>query len=111
MRAMLHAIQREGALYGLFLNIKKTFLIRAECARRTAPTLLDYFKKIPTPHVDSKRTLGFDIDPFVQPRDILRQRGKGMLGAMEKYKAVWASDLTLKTKLERFEALVVSIET
>ena len=31
-----------------------------------------------------------------------------MLGAMEKYKAVWASDLTLKTKLERFEALVVN---
>ena len=108
MREMLHAIQREGALYGLFLNIKKTFLIRAGCARRASPRLLDYFKKIPIPHVDSERTLGFDIGPFVQPRDILRKRGKAMLGAMEKYKAVWASDLTLKTKLERFESLVVN---
>ena len=108
MRAMLHAIQREGSLYGLFLNIKKTFLIRAGCARRASPRLLDYFQKIPIPHVDSERTLGFDIGPFVQPRDILRKRGKAMLGAMEKYKAVWASDLTLKTKLELFESLVVN---
>ena len=34
MRAMLHSIQREGALYGLFLNMSKTVLIRAGQARQ-----------------------------------------------------------------------------
>ena len=108
MRAMLHAIQREGALYGLFLNISKTFLIRAGQARKIAPRLVDLFRQVPIPQVDFERTLGFDIGPFVMPRDTLRKRGRAMLGAMEQYSAVWQSDLPQKTKLERYDSLVVS---
>ena len=108
MRAMLHAIQREGALYGLFLNISKTFLIRAGQARQIAPKLLDYFRKTPIPQVNFERTLGFDIGPLVMPRDTLRKRGSAMLSAMEQYKIVWQSDLPQKTKLERYDSLVVS---
>ena len=105
---MLHAKQREGALYGLFLNISKTFLIRAGQARQVVPKLLDYFKKIPIPQVDFERTLGFNIGPLVMPRDTVRKRGNAMLGAMEQYTIVWQSDLPQKTKLERYESLVVS---
>ena len=43
------------------------------------------------PHVDSERTLGFDIGPFAYPRDTLRKRGKAMLCAMDQYSVVWAS--------------------
>ena len=88
MRAMLHSIQREGALYGLFLNISKTFLIRAGQARQIAPRQLDYFKKTPNPKINFERTLGFDIGPLVLPRDTLRKRGSAMSGAMEQYKMV-----------------------
>ena len=108
MRAMLHAMQREGALYGLFLNISKTFLIRAGQARQITPKLLDYFRKTPIPQVNFERTLGFDIGPLVMPRDTLRKRGSAMLSAMEQYKIVWQSDLPQKTKLERYDSLVVS---
>ena len=108
MRAMLHSIQREGALYGLFLNMSKTVLIRAGQARQVMPRLLDYLKKIPIHQVDFERTLGFDIGPLVMPRDTVRKRGSAMLGAMEQYKMVWQSDLPQKTKLERYESLVVS---
>ena len=110
MRAMLHSIQREGALYGLFLNISKTFLIRAGQARQIAPRLLDYFKKTPIPQVNFERTLGFDIGPLVLPRDTLRKRGIATLRAMEQNKMVWQSDLPQKTKFERYDHLVVSKE-
>ena len=69
MREMLHAIQREGALYGLFLNISTTFLIRAGQARQIAPKVLGYFKKMPIPKVNIESTLGFAIGPLVLPRD------------------------------------------
>ena len=64
---MLHAIQRESALYGLFLNISKTFLIRAAQALSVSPRLLDDFEKVPIPQVDFERTLGFDIGPCKTP--------------------------------------------
>ena len=107
-RAMLHAIQRESGLYGLFRNISKTFLIRAGMARTFSPKLLDYFKKIPIAQVDFERTLGFDIGPLVMPRDTLRKRGGAMIGAMKRFAIVWQSDLPPKTKLECYDSLVVS---
>ena len=42
------------------------------------------------------------------PRDTLRKRGSAMLSAMEQYKIVWQSDLPQKTKLDRYDSLVVS---
>ena len=53
-------------------------------------------------------TLGFDIGPLVLPsrapksrvaQFFLRKRGGAMLGAIEKHKLFWTSDLPLQRKL------------
>ena len=91
----------------MLYSAKERF-IRAGQARQIAPKLLDYFRKTPIPQVNFERTLGFDIGPLVMPGDTLRKRGSAMLSAMEQYKIVWQSDLPQKTKLERYDSLVVS---
>ena len=108
IRCMLHSIQKEASYYGLFLNVGKAFLIRVGAAGRIMPVLKELFHGAVVQCVDFARTLGFDIGPLVLPSDTLRRRGWAMIGAMEKYKLVWTSDLPQQRKLERFDSLVVN---
>ena len=87
---MPYLVQREGALYRLFLNLDKTFLIRAGEARRTARVPeLKAFRGRRVRCVDAKRTLGFGLGPLVIIKATLQARGKGMIAHMDRYKIVW----------------------
>ena len=108
IRAMLHAIQVEAAYYGLMLNLLKTFLVRAGGAEQLrAPNLRDFYGS-QVQVVNFEKTLGFDLGPMVFPKDVCWKRGSTMLHAMNQYKLIWTSPLSLKKKIEKYYAFVVS---
>ena len=109
LQKMLHAIQREAAYYGLFLNLSKTFLICIGCARNVQrlPRMKDLHGHI-VQCVEAERTLGFDLGPRVSTAATIRARARTMLSRMHQFKLVWRSGLTIKQKVERYFSLVVS---
>ena len=89
LREMLHAVQRQARLYGLKLNLSKTFLIRLGDARRQpSPNIKDIDGR-PIQLVDSEKTLGFELGAKVTTQNIVRMRGRSMLSRINQYKAIW----------------------
>ena len=108
LREMLHAVQRQARLYGLKLNLSKTFLIRLGDARRQpSPNIKDIDGRS-IQLVDSEKTLGFELGAKVTTQNIVRMRGRSMLSRMNQHKAIWQSELPARDKLRKYESLVIN---
>ena len=109
LQIMLHAIQTEAARYGLQLNLSKTYLIGLGAARHIqhAHQLVDFSGHV-IQSVLAEKTLGFQLGPFVTTNGTIAARGRTMLSRMNQFRRVWRSNLSLKKKVERYYALVVS---
>ena len=82
LREMLHAVQRQAALYGLKRNLSKAFLIRLGDARRQPSPNIKDIEGRPIQVVDSEKTLGFELGAKVTTQNIARMRGRSMLSRM-----------------------------
>ena len=114
IRTMLHAVQREGAPYGLQLKITTDagdpgcVLVRAGCAAKLpAPNLRDLEGRILATR-DSAFTLGFMFATRPSIPQILRKRAGILFARMNQYKLIWRAHLPLRRILDKYYSLAVA---
>ena len=91
LREMLHAVQRQAALYGLKLHLSKTLIRLGDALRQLSPNMEDIEGR-PIQFVESEKILGFELGAKVTMKNIVRMRGRTMPARMNQYEAIWQSD-------------------
>ena len=109
LEIMLHSVQIAARKYGLELNQSKTFCVLVGAARRRqGPYRLRDVDGIYISVVHSAKTLGYELGGEHATSYLVRKKSGQMEGKMKKFTPIWTSDLPKKTKVRRYESLVLA---
>jgi len=110
VRAMLHAVEEEAGRYGFQLNkvMDKTTLLRLGAARQIPPPLIRAKNGTQIREKEMDTTLGFPLGQNATNRRMVNTRAAAMRKAMNDFKLIWTSRLSIKQKVEKYKSLVLS---
>lgn len=108
LELVLQAIETEARIYGLRLNISKTFVLLFGAAGRLAPPQIHSITGTQIAIANEERTLGFRLGAAVSSSRTVRQRTAIMLKKMEQFRAIWRSNLSNQKKMLKYESLILN---